>query len=103
MQALDQMRREELIALVHDLQARLASPNLASPAAGDLDYVTLQALTVLDNSGIAALVFDITGSLPILAANPCLCALAGCARDEIDRLSVTELLAPEDRERLRRM
>jgi diguanylate cyclase (GGDEF)-like protein/PAS domain S-box-containing protein len=103
MQALDQMRREELVALVRDLQARLASPTTATVAAGDLDYVTLQALTVLDNSGIPALVFDTTGSLPILAANPCLCTLAGCARGEIDRLPVTDLLAAGDRERLRRM
>ncbi len=72
-------------------------------AAGDLDYVALQALTVLDNSGIAALVFDTVGTLSILAANACLCALAGCARDEVDRLSVVELLAAEDRDRLRRM
>jgi diguanylate cyclase (GGDEF)-like protein/PAS domain S-box-containing protein len=104
MQALDQLSREELIALAHDLQARLAAlVDAGTAAAGDLDYVSLQALTVLDNSGIAALVFDTAGTLPILAANACLCALAGYARDEVDRLSVVELLAPEDRDRLRRM
>ncbi len=104
MQALDQLSREELIALVHGLQERLTTlVDAGQAAAGDLDYVALQALTVLDNSGIAALVFDTVGTLSILAANPCLCRLAGCARDEVDRLSVAELLAPEDRDRLRRM
>ena len=104
MQALDQMSREELVALVHDLQARLSiAVHAGGVAAGDLDYITLQALTVLDNSGIAALVFDTAGTLSILAANTCLCALVGRARDEVDRLSVTELLAEEDRDRLRRM
>jgi diguanylate cyclase (GGDEF)-like protein/PAS domain S-box-containing protein len=104
MQALDQLSRDELVALVHDLQARLATlADAGREAAGDLDYVALQALTVLDNSGVAALVFDTDGALPILAANARLCTLAGCARDEADRLSVVELLAPEDRERLRRM
>src|SRR5262245_41438924 len=70
MQALDQLSREALIALVHDLQARLdALVDAGHAPAGDLDYVALQALTVLDNSGIAALVFDTAGTLPILAAN----------------------------------
>ena len=52
MQALDQLSREALVALVRDLQCRLeAQANPGHAAAGNLDFVCGQALTVLDNSG----------------------------------------------------
>jgi len=55
MQALDQLSREAPVALVRDLQSRLdAQASASHAAAGDLDYVSGQALTVLDNSGIPA-------------------------------------------------
>lgn len=104
MQALEQLSREELIALVHDLQARPSTRRDEVDSSGtDLDYVAGQALSILDNSGIAALIFDTSAELRVLAANACLSALAGYPPDQAPTLTVSDLLAVEDRPRLRRM
>jgi len=105
MQALDHLSREELVALVRQLEQQGAATAAPVPAAAqvDLDYVSRQALTVLDNSGIPALIFDTEGELSILAANACLAALAGYPQQELESSYAADLLSAQDQNRLQRV
>ncbi|HEU5283507.1 MAG TPA: PAS domain S-box protein [Burkholderiales bacterium] len=95
MQSLENLSREELIARVRELQANAAGV--------DPDFVSRQALKVLDNSGIPALIYETEGGLPILAANACMAGLSGYSCPALTALTLTDLLLPEDVERAQRI
>jgi diguanylate cyclase (GGDEF)-like protein/PAS domain S-box-containing protein len=95
MQSLENLSREELIARARELQAAAAGV--------DLDFVSRQALKVLDNSTIPALIYGTDADFSILAANACMAALSGYSCEELTALPLTQLLVPEDVERAQRM
>jgi diguanylate cyclase (GGDEF)-like protein/PAS domain S-box-containing protein len=100
MSSLEHLTRDALAARVRDLEARLAAAQAPAP---DLDYVAQQALTVLENSGIPALIYDTEGTLRILAANACMAAQSGHSATELVALNLPRLLAGEDARRHARL
>jgi diguanylate cyclase (GGDEF)-like protein/PAS domain S-box-containing protein len=100
MDRLDHLDREALATRVRELEARLAS---VSAPASDLDLVTEQALKVLENSGIPALIYDTEDALRILAANACVTAGSGYSATELAVMNLPQLLAGDDAQRLERL
>jgi diguanylate cyclase (GGDEF)-like protein/PAS domain S-box-containing protein len=100
MDRLEHLEREALATRVRELEARLAS---ASAPAPDLDFIAEQALKVLENSGISALIYDTEGALRILAANSHISAGAGYSATELAGMNLPQLLAGDDAERLKRL
>ena len=96
MQSLDILSREELLARVRELETHPASGS-------DLDFVSRQALKVLDNSDIPAFIYDTEGELAILAANASVATLSGYPCDQSGPTSLAQTLLPEDVQRLRRV
>jgi diguanylate cyclase (GGDEF)-like protein/PAS domain S-box-containing protein len=122
MQGLEHLTRNELLELILTLQQRIeehATDSSALPrVALQLDFVCEQALQVLDNSGVPALIYD-TGMRPsapdrfeaeagdgefkLLASNGCMASFTGYPRDELAGLGLMSLLAHEDRDGVRRL
>ena len=118
MQALHNLSKDSLIALVRELQGRLDAssgpdrhriPGVATttsrddPNALDLDFIACQALKVLDNSGIPAVIYDTEGELQLLAANSAMSTASGYGQRQLETMRLIDLLVPEDRDRLRRL
>ena len=116
MQALHNLSKDDLIALVRELQIRLdasagtgrpnnsgAGTGQEDPNALDLDFIACQALKVLDNSGIPAVIYDTEGELQVLAANAAMSTASGYGQTQLESMRLLDLLVPEDRERLRRL
>jgi diguanylate cyclase (GGDEF)-like protein/PAS domain S-box-containing protein len=96
----EHLEREALANRVRELEARLAAATAAAP---DLDFIAEQALKVLENSGIAALIYDTEGGLRILAANACVSAATGFGAAELAGMNLPQLLGGDDPHQLERL
>src|ERR1044071_1241349 len=97
MQGLNNLTKRELLDLMQVFEQRIADLEAGDePTRGaqlGIDFIYAQALLVLGNSGIAALIYD-SGidaqgrELTIVGANQSMAAFTGYAREELIGMSI---------------
>ncbi len=100
MQQLDHVTTGDLPDLARSLEQRLHAAGSDSPAdvrTAPLDFVCEQALQVLENSRVAAFVYEISAGFSVLAANDCFASLSGFPLESLLGSPLLDLLSHPNR------